>query len=87
MWFWLISTIVGSILGNATDSWFSDTKFGGWVYRKIDQLGTWAADKLNIKILKDEERWKYKYPNISKKLEEIENRLYVTEKMFKKKEK
>ena len=52
MWFWLISTIVGSILGNATDSWFSDTKFGGWVYRKIDQLGTWAADKLNIKILK-----------------------------------
>ena len=64
MWFWLISTIVGSILGNAADSWFSDTKFGGWVYRKIDQLGTWAADKLNIKILKDEELWKYKYPNI-----------------------
>ena len=75
MWFWLISAIAGSILGSAADSWFSDTKFGAWFYKKIDQLATWAADKLNIKALQDEEKWKHKYPNIAKKLEEIESRL------------
>ena len=75
MWFFLISNIAGSIVGSAADSWFADTKMGCWVYNKVDQIATWSADKLGVKILQDEDKWREKYPNISKKLDELEARL------------
>ena len=75
MWFWLISAIAGSILGNAVDSWLAETKAGIWFYKKVDQISTWATKKLNIKILADEEKWKKKYPNVAKKLIDLEQRV------------
>ena len=75
MWFWIISAIAGSILGNAVDSWFAETKAGIWFYKKVDQISTWATKKLNIKILADEEKWKKKYPNVAKKLIDLEQRV------------
>ena len=75
MWFWLISAIAVSILGNAVDSWFAETKAGIWFYKKVDQISTWATKKLNIKILADEEKWKKKYPNVAKKLIDLEQRV------------
>ena len=75
MWFFLISSIAGSILGNATDSWFADTKLGVWFYKKVDDVSTWASKKLGLKVLQDENNWKKKYPNVSKKLDELEARI------------
>ena len=79
MWFFIISSIAGSILGNAADSWFADTCMGRWFYRKTDELATWATNKLNIKILKDENNWKTKYPNVSNKMDELEARIQEME--------
>ena len=79
MWLWLISSITGSILGSAADSWFADTRFGGWFYKKTDQLATWTANKLNIKILEDEDYWKTKYPNVSEKMNNLDKRIKVLE--------
>ena len=80
MWFFIISSIAGSILGNAADSWFADTKLGIWVYDKVDDVSTWASKKLGLKVLQDESNWKKKYPNVSKKLDEVEARLEKLEK-------
>ena len=80
MWFFLISNIGGSILGSAADSWFADTKLGIWFYNKVDDVSTWASKKLGLKVLQDEGNWKKKYPNVSKKLEELEARLEKIEK-------
>ena len=80
MWFFLISSSAGSILGNATDSWFGDTKLGVWFYKKVDDVSTWASKKLVLKVLQDESNWKKKYPNVSKKLDELEARLEKIEK-------
>ena len=80
MWFFIISSIAGSILGNAADSWFADTKLGIWVYDKVDDVSTWASKKLGLKVLQDESNWKKKYPNVSKKLDELEARLEKLEK-------
>tara|TARA_B100000085_G_scaffold15851_1_gene13627 strand:- start:611 stop:874 length:264 start_codon:yes stop_codon:yes gene_type:complete len=79
MWFWLISAIAGSILGGATESWFAETKFGIWFYKKVDQIYTWAAKKLNIKILENEEKWKKKYPNVANKIDTLEKRVKYLE--------
>ena len=80
MWFFLISNIGGSILGSAANSWFADTKLGIWFYKKVDDVSTWASKKLGLKILQDENNWKKKYPNVSKKLEVLEARLNKLEK-------
>jgi hypothetical protein len=80
MWFFIISSIAGSILGNAADSWFADTKLGIWTYNKVDDVSTWASKKMGLKILKDENNWKTKYPNVAMKIEKLEARLEKLEK-------
>ena len=80
MWFFLISNIAGSILGSATNSWFADTKLGIWFYKKVDDVSTWASKKLGLKVLKDENNWKKKYPNVAKKFDLLEARLEKLEK-------
>ena len=79
MWFWIISSIAGSILGNAADSWFAETKLGIWFYKKVGQISSWSARKLNIKMLQEEEAWKKKHPNIDKKMTELETRIQKLE--------
>ena len=79
MWFWVISAIAGSILGNAADSWFSQTKMGMWFYKKVDDVSTWASNKLGLKVLQDEEDLKKKYPNVSKHIDELEARIQKLE--------
>jgi len=80
MWFFIISSIAGSILGNAADSWFADTKLGIWTYNKVDDVSTWASKKLGLRVLQDENNWKKKYPNVSKKLDELEAKIEKLEK-------
>ena len=80
MWFFLISNIAWSILGSATNSWFADTKLGIWFYKKVDDVSTWASKKLGLKVLKDENNWKKKYPNVAKKFDLLEARLEKLEK-------
>ena len=58
MWFFLISNIAGSILGSAAVSWFEDSKLGIWLYKKVDDVSTWASKKLGLKVLQDESNWK-----------------------------
>ena len=75
MWFWLISSIAGSILGSAADTWFADTKLGRWFYKKVDDVASWASKKLGLKVLQDENNWRKKYPNVSKKIDDLEARI------------
>ena len=79
MWFWLISSIASSILGSAANSWFADTKLGMWLYKKIDNVSTWASKKLGLKVLQDEDNWKKKYPNVSKHIDDLEARIQKLE--------
>ena len=64
----------------AAESWFADTKLGVWFYDKIDDVSLWASKKLGLRILQDEESWKKKYPNVSKKLDELEAKINKLEK-------
>jgi hypothetical protein len=80
MWIFLISSIASSILGSAANSWFADTKAGIWFYKKVDNVSTWASKKLGLKVLQDEQNWKTKYPNVSKKIDKLEARINELEK-------
>ena len=80
MWFWFISSIAGSILGMAANSWFADTKLGVWFYKRVDDVSTWASKKLGLKVLADEDNWKKKYPRVNQKIGELEARVNKLEK-------
>lgn len=72
--------MAGSIIGNATATWFKDTKLGVWFYNKIDSLYNWAAERYNIKVLTDEEKQMAKFPTLKKKLADLESRISTLEK-------
>ena len=80
MWFFLISSIASSIIGSAADSWFADTKLGRWFYKKVDDVASWASKKLGLKVLQNEDNWRKKYPNVAKKIDNLEARILELEK-------
>lgn len=80
MWFWLVKAITGSILGNATSAWFEKTKVGKWFYKKTEQVYNWAANRYGFEVLKSEDKWRKKYPNIANKMDELESRIKKLEK-------
>jgi hypothetical protein len=46
----------------------------------FDDVASWASNKLGLKVLKDENNWRVKYPNVAKKIEELEARISNLEK-------
>ena len=62
MWFFLIKSIVGAILGEATNTWFRKTKMGIWFYNKVAQCYNWAAKRYDLDVLKKEEVLIKKFP-------------------------
>ena len=71
----MISSIPSSIIGIASDTWFADTKLGRWFYKKVDDVASWASKKLGLKILQNETDWRNKYPNVAKKIDDLEARI------------
>jgi translation initiation factor IF-2 len=75
MWFWLIKSITGSIIGNASAEWFKKTKLGVWFFNKVDRLYNWAAERYNIKVLTEEEKQMAKFPMLQKRLNDLEKQI------------
>ena len=80
LWFFLLKAIGGSIIGNASSTWFKKTKAGVWFYAKLDAFYNWAADRYNVNILTAEEKAMAKFPTLKKKLEDLEQRIKELEK-------
>jgi len=79
MWFFIIKSIAGSVIGSATESWFRDTKLGVWTYAKLDSLYTWASKRYGIKMLTDERKRMAKFPELSRRLDSLESRIRILE--------
>ena len=75
MWFFLVKAICGSIIGNATATWFKKTKVGIWFYSKVEKFYNWAAKRYDMNILTTEEKQMKKFPNLKKRLEKLEREL------------
>ena len=75
MWIWLLSNIAGCVVGDAVASWFEKTTLGRWFYKKLNNTCNWAAKRYGIEILKNEDKWREKYPNIATQLKILEERI------------
>ena len=84
MWFWVVSNIAGSLLGAASARWIKDTKVGIWGYKKFEDIANWAQERYGIDILdKEDIAWRTQYPNIAKKIDDLEKRLHKMEELEK----
>ena len=84
MWIWVVSNIAGSLLGAASATWIKDTKLGVWGYSKFEDIADWAQERYGIDILdKEDIAWRTQYPNIAKKIDNLEQRLYRMEELEK----
>jgi len=75
MWFWLVSSIAGAILGQSTNAWFRKTKMGDWFYKKVDQCYNWAAERYDLDVLTKEQKLVKKFPALMKRIDKLEKRL------------
>ena len=73
---WVYTAIVGSIFGTIFITYMSSTKIGLWFYAKVDLFLDYLIKKWGLSFLEQpEDSWKYKYPMMRLKIDEIENRL------------
>ena len=81
---WIYTAIAGSLLSAAFLFWFKDTKMATWGVSKFDGTLEYLVKRWGWTWLhNDPDAWRKRYPRITKKIDELENRLDELEKFDK----
>ena len=75
MWFFLVKSILGAIVGQSTNAWFKKTKMGIWFYKKVDGWYNWAAKRYDLDVLTKEEKLIKKFPALTAKINKLEDEI------------
>ena len=81
---WIYTAIAGSLLGAAFLFWFKDTRMATWGVAKFDRTLEYLVNRWGWTWLQnDPNAWRKKYPRITKKIDELEERIAELEKFDK----
>ena len=81
---WIYTAIAGSLFGAAFLFWFKDTKMAIWAVGKFDSTLEYLVNRWGWTWLQsDPNAWRKKYPRITKKIDELEERIADLEKFDK----
>lgn len=73
---WIYTAIAGSVLGAAFLAYFKETRAGLWSYAQLDRFLDFLIKRYGLVWLEQpEDAWRKKYPKITKKIDDIEERL------------
>lgn len=73
---WIYTAIIGSCISAAFLFWFKDTRIAIWGVKKLDATLEYLAMRWGWTWLQnDPNAWRFKYPKITAKIDEIEARL------------
>ena len=61
MYYFILKSILGSIVGSSFYTWWQDTRMGVWLQKKLND----TLDALDWEVLKKEEKWRKAYPNLA----------------------
>ena len=75
MWFFIVKSMLGAIIGQSTNTWFKKTRMGYWFYKKVDTCYNWAANRYNLDVLTKEEKEIKKFPALTAKLDKLEEQV------------
>lgn len=78
---WIYTAIVGSIFGALFVAWITDTRIALWTYGKWEKLLNFFVNRWGWTWFKqDPDAWKKLNPNLSNKIQELEERIKKLEK-------
>lgn len=78
---WIYTAIAGSIVGLAFSTYFQSTRLGLWLYAKFDLTIDWLVERYGWTWLEQpEDAWRKKYPHVTRKIDELEQRIKQLEK-------
>ena len=81
---WIYTAIAGSLFGAAFLFWFKDTKLATWAVSKFDGILEYLVKRWGWTWLQnDPNAWRKRYPRITKKIDELEERIAELEKFDK----
>ena len=81
---WIYTAIACSLLSAAFLFWFKDTKMATWGVSKFDGTLEYLVKRWGWTWLQnDPDAWRKRYPRITKKIDELEDRLADLEKFDK----
>lgn len=73
---WIYTGISGALLGAAFLAWFRTTRLGIWSYNKFRDFLTNISIRWNLNLFQTpEDVWRKQYPDIAKKVDELEKRI------------
>lgn len=73
---WIYTAIAGSIVGAVALAYLKDTRAGIWFYGKVDQTLDYLVERYGWTWLEQPtDAWRKKYPYVTKKIDELEDRL------------
>jgi len=77
---WIYTGIAGALFGAAFLFWFKDTKMAMWAVRKFDAFLEYLAIRWGWTWVQDDpDAWRTKYPKITAKIDELEDRIKYIE--------
>lgn len=78
---WIYTAIAGSLFSAAFLMWFKDTRMALWLYVKFDALLDYFVKRYGWTWLQQpDDVWRKRYPHITKKIDELEERMKKLEK-------
>ena len=78
---WIYTAIAGSVFGAIFVAYISTTRIGLWFYSKVDLMLDYLIERWGWTWLhQPEDAWRKKYPYVTKKIDELEQRLHRLEK-------
>ena len=78
---WIYTAIGGSLAGAAFLAYFKDTKAGLWCYAKLDLTLDYLVKRWGLTWFEQpKDVWRKKYPYVTNKIDELENRIKELEK-------
>lgn len=73
---WIYTAILGSLVGAAFLAYFKDTRTGLWAYAKLDAVLDFLIARYSWTWLEQPtDAWRKKYPHVTKKIDELEQRI------------
>ena len=78
---WIYTALIGSLFGLAFSTYFKSTRIGLWLYAKFDLTIDYLVERWGLTWLQQpEDGWRKKYPYVTKKIDELEQRIKKLEK-------
>ena len=78
---WIYTALAGSIFGAIFIAYISTTRIGLWFYARVDRMLDYLVKRWGLTWLEQpEDAWRKRYPKITAKIDQLEERLKKLEK-------